>query len=90
MTTSREQFMHDYLIVIMNNETSWSYVIKQARGLETDELATLLCDEFEEMVVESTKDIYNVAKDLLREILIGQGVDTWHDIAKYIKESSND
>ena len=89
MKTAREQFEADYLLVVMNDASSWSYIVQQEKLLETYELASDLCDEFEGMVIETTEDINSTGKDLIRQMLIGQGMDTWYGIAKTIKEHVN-
>ena len=88
MNTAREQFEHDYLLAVMNHESTWNYVVAESENLETDELAVQLADEFYEMVMDVTSLIPEGAQMVLRELLLGQGTDTWYGIAKRVKEQA--
>lgn len=85
-TTAREQFVEDYLLVTMNDQASYNYLAERVKALEVDELAVELADEFEEMVSEITQDIPESARLLVRQMLMNQGSDTWHQLAREITE----
>lgn len=87
MTTYQEQFIDDYLIVVENDSQAWNYLREQVKSYEVSELATVLEDEFSEMVSEMTsKEDNEVARDLVRQMLLNQGYDTWFKLAKEITE----
>lgn len=89
-TTAREQFIEDYLMVSLNDEPSYLYLKEQVDTLEVCELATILEDEFEEMVAEMTDPMPENARLMVRQMLMNQGMDTWHALARELKERLQD
>ena len=84
--TAREQFIDDYTLIALNDEPTYRHLLERVKALEVSELALELESDFDEMVAEITSDIPESAQLLIRQLLIGQGADTWYALAKEISE----
>ena len=82
-----EQFIEDYLLVAMNDEPTYKYLVERVKALEVDELASELEEEFEEFIMELTRDVASdTGRMMVRQMLLKQGSDTYYQLAKQITE----
>ena len=86
--TAQEQFINDYLLVILNDYNSYKDVTEKAKTMSISELAQELENDFENSISWVTSDISERESLLIRQMLMNQGSDTWYKIAQDIKESN--
>ena len=90
MTTAREQFTNDYTLIVDNTFEGYFGHIYAARQMQTGTLAEKLRDDFEGQISQAAEAArekgLTIAADLISQMLIGYGVDTFHDIARHYKE----
>jgi hypothetical protein len=87
-TTTREQFVQDYLLVVENDQTVWNKHLEWAREADnTYALAVWIQDEWNEAIADLTSKIKpEVLGLLVSQMLLNQGIDPFIDIAKYVIE----
>jgi hypothetical protein len=97
MTTAREQFVSDYLLVIDNDHEAYSEVMELVAKHEgkVPAISDQLREEFEEYISQvaerEREDGRQVGGDLISQLLIGFGSDVFDDIARHfvaIKEAT--
>lgn len=83
-----EQFAEDYLLVMMNDHASYNVLMMWADGRNVYDLAELIRDDYEERIDAQigTKD--TATNLLMRQILLGWGIEPFMKIARYIKEDN--
>jgi gas vesicle protein len=85
-----QQFAEDYLLVMMNDQDAYNEIMSQSKELETYELAEWLRDEYEEVmdqVSQTAEDkISEISSLLVRQLLLGWGIEPFIIIARDIKE----
>lgn len=81
-----QQFAEDYLLVMMNDQASYNALMMWAEGRNAYDLAELLRDDYEERVDDEigTKD--TATNLLMRQLLLGWGIEPFILIARSIKE----
>ena len=85
--TAADQFVHDYLLVVMNYYEGYQRVMKMRDEFKsTNDFAEWLEADFETKVADIT-EVPSVTSSLLREMLMNQGLDVWYRIAKEIIEN---
>lgn len=85
--TAREQFIHDFIMVVENDFNAWTRITEMAETTHLFQFATDLCDNYEDLVqiaIAQIKDEF--ARNLFRQLLSGWGGDTWIAVAKEIQE----
>jgi hypothetical protein len=93
--TAREQFVEDYLLVVENDADAWTTLQDYADEAEQTAtkinltpvylLAERLKNEWEDSVMEATYELQDgIMQLLIRQMLIGYGIDPFHDIAKRV------
>ena len=92
MRTAQEQFAHDYLMVVMNDQDAYDEITQlQELSSGRSVLADRLKWDFEEFVQTLSEEVEeegnNVGAMLLRELLLGFGDDAWLSIAQHIQTS---
>jgi hypothetical protein len=90
MTTARDLFVNDYTLVVDNTAPGYFGHIHTARQMSTQALADKLRDDFENLislVADAAREKgLTIGADLVSQMLIGYGADTFHDIARHYKE----
>jgi len=83
-----QQFAEDYLLVMMNDQASYNHIMRWADGRNVYDLAELLRDDYEERVDAEigTKD--TATNLLMRQLLLGWGIEPFIYIARSIKEDN--
>ena len=83
-----QQFAEDYLLVMMNDQASYNHIMMWADGRSTYDLAELLRDDYEERIDAQigTKD--TATNLLMRQLLLGWGIEPFVIIARSIKEDN--
>jgi len=83
-----QQFAEDYLLVMMNDQASYKALMMWADGREVYKLAELIRDDYEERVDNEigTKD--TTTNLLMRQLLLGWGIEPFIFIARSIKEDN--
>jgi len=81
-----QQFAEDYLLVMMNDEASYNVLMMWADGRNAYDLAELIREDYEERIEAEigTKD--TATNLLMRQLLLGWGIEPFIQIARYIKE----
>lgn len=83
-----QQFAEDYLLVMMNDQPSYNALMMWADGRNVYDLAELIREDYEERI-EAQIGIKNTATNLLmRQLLLGWGIEPFIYIARYIKEEN--
>lgn len=90
MNTAQEQFIEDYTLIVDNTQPAYDGHMYTARQMETGELGEKLQNDFE-AVISQVADLarekgLTVGADLIQQMLIGYGGDTFHKIARHYKE----
>lgn len=92
--TARDLFVNDYTLVVDNCAEGYFGHIYTARQMSTATLAEKLRDDFESLislVADAAREKgLTVGADLVTQMLIGYGVDTFHDIALHYKELADE
>ena len=83
-----QQFAEDYLLVMMNDQTSYNHLMMWADGRSVYDLAELLRDDYEERIDAEigTKD--TATNLLMRQLLLGWGTAPFILIARSTKEDN--
>lgn len=85
-----QQFAEDYLLVMMNDQDAYNEIMSQSKELETYELAEWLRDEYEEVMDQVSRTaedkISEISSLLVRQLLLGWGIEPFIIIARDIKE----
>ena len=85
-----QQFAEDYLLVMMNDQDAYNEIMSQSKELETYELAEWLRDEYEEVMDQVSRTaedkISEISSLLVRQLLLGWGIEPFIIIAREIKE----
>ena len=81
-----EQFAEDYLLVMMNDQASYDVLMMWADGRNVSDFAELIREDYEERIDTKigTKD--TATNLLMRQLLLGWGIEPFMKIARYIKE----
>jgi hypothetical protein len=81
-----QQFAEDYLLVMMNDQASYNVLMMWADGRNAYDLAELIREDYEERVDAEigTKD--TATNLLMRQLLLGWGIEPFIYIARSIKE----
>lgn len=89
--TAREQFVRDYLMVVENDQSAYNTLTEWAEEFDsTYALAVHIQNEWEEAVIENTGDIQDeTMRNLMRQMLIGYGIDPFYDIACQFRDAGN-
>jgi hypothetical protein len=95
MSTAREQFVSDYLLVIDNDRHAYSEVMELVAKHEGNvpAISDQLREEFEEYISQvaerEQEDGRLVGSLLISQLLIGFGSDAFDDIARHFVEQVN-
>jgi hypothetical protein len=83
-----QQFAEDYLLVMMNDQASYNVLMMWADGRNAYDLAELIREDYEERIDAEigTKD--TATNLLMRQLLLGWGIEPFIYIAKSIKENN--
>jgi hypothetical protein len=83
-----QQFAEDYLLVMMNDQASYNVLMMWADGRNAYDLAELIREDYEERVDAEigTKD--TATNLLMRQLLLGWGIEPFIYIARSIKEDN--
>ena len=102
--TAREQFVEDYLLVIENDYEAWTTLkdyaaeakakaaAEEKNLLATYYLASRLKDEWENaaaaasVMIEENSEVMSL---MIKQMLIGYGIDPFYDIAQRVMKSSS-
>lgn len=88
--TARDLFVNDYTLIVDNTQPAYEGHILTARQMSTPALADKLQNDFEAVISQVTdlarEKGLTVGADLIQQMLIGYGADTFHDIARHYKE----
>jgi hypothetical protein len=94
MTTAREQFVSDYLLVVDNDRDAYSEIMELVEKHEgsVPAISDQMREEFEEyisQVVEREREDGRIVGSLLiSQLLIGFGSDVFDDIARHFVEKA--
>ena len=92
MTTAREQFVSDYLLVVDNDRDAYSEIMELVAEHEgkVSAISDQLREEFEEYISQvaerEREDGRIVGSLLISQLLIGFGSDVFDDIARHFVE----
>jgi len=79
------QFAEDYLLVMMNDHASYNALMMWADGRNVYDLAEIIREDYEERI-DSQIGIKDTATNLLmRQLLLGWGIEPFIQIAREIK-----
>lgn len=85
--TAREQFVNDYILVVDNSHTPYFQHLQIAKSGRVAEMSDKLREDFEDMISQiaemAREKGYSVGADLIAQMLIGFGSDTFDDIARH-------
>jgi hypothetical protein len=83
-----QQFAEDYLLVMMNDQASYNVLMMWADGRNAYDLAELIREDYEERIDAEigTKD--TATNLLMRQLLLGWGIEPFIYIARSIKEDN--
>jgi hypothetical protein len=83
-----QQFAKDYLLVMMNDQASYNMLMMWADGRNAYDLAELIREDYEERIDAEigTKD--TATNLLMRQLLLGWGIEPFIYIARSIKEDN--
>jgi hypothetical protein len=83
-----QQFAEDYLLVMMNDQASYNVLMMWADGRNAYDLAEIIREDYEERVDAEigTKD--TATNLLMRQLLLGWGIEPFIYIARSIKEDN--
>lgn len=98
--TAREQFAHDVMLVLENDQPAYEHIMKKAKRLNaTDEpvnSSTYELAEFIKAYVENKIDACtradadgrDIGASLVREICLGWGINPYYDMAQDFMEAA--
>jgi hypothetical protein len=83
-----QQFAEDYLLVMMNDQASYNVLMMWADGRDAYDLAEIIREDYEERIDAEigTKD--TATNLLMRQLLLGWGIEPFIYIARSIKEDN--
>lgn len=83
-----QQFAEDYLLVMMNDQASYNVLMMWADGRDAYDLAEIIREDYEERIDAQigTKD--TATNLLMRQLLLGWGIEPFIYIARSIKEDN--
>lgn len=94
MSTAREQFVADYLLVVDNDRDAYSEIMELVATHEgkVSAISDQLREEFEEYISQAAEREREAGRqvggDLIAQLLIGFGSDVFDDIARYFVDQT--
>ena len=90
MNTAQEQFIEDYTLVIDNEQTAYLQHMHLVKTRHVADVAEQLQEYFEGLVSQivdlARANKMNNGADLIAQMLIGYGADTFYKIARHYQE----
>jgi hypothetical protein len=83
-----QQFAEDYLLVMMNDYASYKVLMMWADGRNAYDLAELIREDYEERIEAEIGTRDTATNLLMRQLLLGWGIEPFIYIARSIKEDN--